>query len=287
MLRELVHTPAVENSAGEVIVTQPSRRATYQPSEADRAVASAAEVAAALLARERRHRVNGRPATTTATQRTVEQLRSATRAAMPVRVHVPRCRADITIVGRPPGRRSSTSVPTRALPEQAASVQGGSSRHLLVGEDTVVELMDPGDGDSVAARPAAGRPVGHRRDLHRARRRGRGGWLTLLEDCVAEQTAHELRLDLAQTWGCEYRFTDRVLTGDPPPDAGQAEPPPRPRRDPRAQRLHPTAIIVGARRATSSSVMPYTARALTPRIFALVSTVSGGSRTPPASAPGS
>jgi hypothetical protein len=86
VLRELGHTPAVENSAGEVIVTQPSRRATYQPAEADRAVASAAEVAAALLARERRHRVNGRPATTTATQRTVEQLRSATRAAMPVRV---------------------------------------------------------------------------------------------------------------------------------------------------------------------------------------------------------
>jgi Helicase conserved C-terminal domain len=85
VLRELGHTPAVENSAGEVIVTQPSRRA-YQPAEADRAVASAAEVAAALLARERRHRVNGRPATTTATQRTVEQLRSATRAAMPVRV---------------------------------------------------------------------------------------------------------------------------------------------------------------------------------------------------------
>jgi Helicase conserved C-terminal domain len=86
VLRELGHTPAVENSAGELIVTQPSRRATHQPAEPDRAVASAAEVAAALLARERRHRVNGQPATTTATESTVEQLRSATRAAMPVRV---------------------------------------------------------------------------------------------------------------------------------------------------------------------------------------------------------
>jgi hypothetical protein len=86
LLRELGHAPAVENSAGEVIVTQPSRRATLQPAEPDRASASAAEVAAALLALERRHRVNGQPATTTTTEGTVEQLRSATRAAMPVRV---------------------------------------------------------------------------------------------------------------------------------------------------------------------------------------------------------
>ena len=25
----------------------------------------------------------------------------------------------------------------------------------------------------------------------------------------------EIRLDVAKTWGCEYRFTDRVLVGDP------------------------------------------------------------------------
>jgi hypothetical protein len=86
LLRELGHTPAVENSAGDVVVTQPSRRATPQLAEPDRAVASAAEVAAALLARDRVQRVNGRPATTTTTEGTVEQLRSATRAAMPVRV---------------------------------------------------------------------------------------------------------------------------------------------------------------------------------------------------------
>jgi len=85
LLRELGHTPAVENSAGEVIVTQPPSRATLQPAEPDRA-ASAAEVAAALLARERLHRAKGQPAATTATEGTVEQLRSATRAAMPVLV---------------------------------------------------------------------------------------------------------------------------------------------------------------------------------------------------------
>jgi Helicase conserved C-terminal domain len=86
LLRELGHTPAVENSAGEVIVTQPLRRATPQPSEPARAAASAAAVAASLLARERVHRVKRQPATPTTTEGTVEQLRSATRAAIPVRV---------------------------------------------------------------------------------------------------------------------------------------------------------------------------------------------------------
>jgi catechol 2,3-dioxygenase-like lactoylglutathione lyase family enzyme len=102
------------------------------------------------------------------------------------------------------------------LPEQAATVEGGSARHLLVGEDTVVELMDPGDADSAAARDLqrVGPSVtGVTFTVHDVAAAGR--WLTLLEDCVAEQTDHELRLDLAKTWGCEYRFTDRVLTGDP------------------------------------------------------------------------
>jgi Helicase conserved C-terminal domain len=86
LLRELGHNPAVENTAGEVIVAPPSRRATPELAEPATAVASAAEVAVALLARERRHRVNGRPAARATTQGTVEQLRSATRAARPIRV---------------------------------------------------------------------------------------------------------------------------------------------------------------------------------------------------------
>ena len=32
---------------------------------------------------------------------------------------------------------------------------------------------------------------------------------------VANVADHAIRLDVAETWGCEYRFTDRVLTGDP------------------------------------------------------------------------
>jgi hypothetical protein len=86
LLRDLGHTPVVENSAGEVIVTQPARRATLQPAKPQRAVPSAGEVAVALFARERAHRVNGQPAIMTTTEGTVEQLRSATRAAAPVRV---------------------------------------------------------------------------------------------------------------------------------------------------------------------------------------------------------
>jgi hypothetical protein len=83
LLRELGHTPAVENSAGEVIVPPPVQRATRQLTEPGEAVASAAEVAEALLARERRHGRNGRPM---ATEGALEQLRSATDTAMPVRV---------------------------------------------------------------------------------------------------------------------------------------------------------------------------------------------------------
>ena len=86
LLRELGHTPAVENAAGELIATPPSRRATPLVAEPAKAAASVAEVAAALLMRERHDRVNGRPAVSATTEGTVEQLRSATRAAVPVRV---------------------------------------------------------------------------------------------------------------------------------------------------------------------------------------------------------
>jgi hypothetical protein len=85
LLRELGHNPAVENGAGEVVVTRPFRRTTPLP-EPDKPVASAAAVAADLLARERRHHINGQPASAATTEGTVAQLRSATGAALPVRV---------------------------------------------------------------------------------------------------------------------------------------------------------------------------------------------------------
>ena len=120
LLRELGHTPAVENSAGEVIVTQPLRRATPQPAEPDRAAASAAAVAAALLARERVHRVNGQPATPTTTEGTVEQLRSATRAAMPV--HVVYVNADGSRAERELAPLDLTAGAVRAVDRDSAQI---------------------------------------------------------------------------------------------------------------------------------------------------------------------
>ena len=102
------------------------------------------------------------------------------------------------------------------LPDQAATIEGGTARHALVGEDTVIELLAPGGRDSVAASDLA--RVGPSvtgvtftvRDVAAA-----AEWLDRIGVSAAEVTDHEVRMDLASTWGCEYRFTDRVLTGDP------------------------------------------------------------------------
>jgi hypothetical protein len=56
LLRELGHTPAVENGAGELVVTEPKRRATGRAVERASAP-TATEVAAALLAGEPRKRI--------------------------------------------------------------------------------------------------------------------------------------------------------------------------------------------------------------------------------------
>ena len=50
--------PAIENGAGDVIVTPPTRRADGACCEASQVIPSAAEVADALLARERRQQVH-------------------------------------------------------------------------------------------------------------------------------------------------------------------------------------------------------------------------------------
>ena len=102
------------------------------------------------------------------------------------------------------------------LPDQAATIEGATARHVLVGEDTIVELLAPGDTDSIAARDLArvGPSVtGVTFTVNDVA--GPAEWLELVGIPVAEVTDHEVRLDIAATWGCEYRFTDRVLTGDP------------------------------------------------------------------------
>jgi Helicase conserved C-terminal domain len=57
LLQELGHSPAVENSAGELVVTPPARRAPRQL-RGPMTIATAGQVAEALLAHERLHRVS-------------------------------------------------------------------------------------------------------------------------------------------------------------------------------------------------------------------------------------
>jgi Helicase conserved C-terminal domain len=64
LLQELGHSPAVENSAGELIVTRPPRRARRQRAES-RSKPSAEELAEALLAQDSRQQFPGQPASPT------------------------------------------------------------------------------------------------------------------------------------------------------------------------------------------------------------------------------
>ena len=102
------------------------------------------------------------------------------------------------------------------LPDQDATVPAGIARYVVVGEDTIVELLAPGDTDSVHARDLA--RVGPSvtgvtitvRDVPQAARA-----LEYHQEFLAAVAEHEIVFDVAKTWGCEYRLTDRVLTGDP------------------------------------------------------------------------
>jgi catechol 2,3-dioxygenase-like lactoylglutathione lyase family enzyme len=104
----------------------------------------------------------------------------------------------------------------RPLTEQSPTIAGCTSRHYLLGEDTVVEMMDPRGTDTVAARdlervgPSVTGVTFTVRELARA-----AEWLEMMKAPVAEVSEAEIRLDVERTWGCEYRFTERVLTGDP------------------------------------------------------------------------
>jgi len=102
------------------------------------------------------------------------------------------------------------------LPDQDATVAAGIARYVVVGEDTIVELLAPGDADSV-----------HARDLARVGPSVTGVTFTVHDvaqaatalehhqEFLAAVAEHEIVFDVAKTWGCEYRLTDRVLTGDP------------------------------------------------------------------------
>ena len=90
------------------------------------------------------------------------------------------------------------------------------ARFVMVGEDTVVELVHPRDPSSLAARELD--TVGQCvigvtfkvRDIGRAVEH-----LTRQSAPVLTVAEHEILLDRERTWNTDYRFTDVGLVGDP------------------------------------------------------------------------
>lgn len=84
LLRELGHTPAIEDSGGQ-LVTAPARpRAARRAAEVTAAETPPAELAAALIAAERDHPIRRLTPQVLTTDDALEQLRCATRDAVPV-----------------------------------------------------------------------------------------------------------------------------------------------------------------------------------------------------------
>jgi len=107
------------------------------------------------------------------------------------------------------------------LPPQRSRLEGVESRHVLVGEDTVVELAHPIDTGSALGRELA--TVGEGaigatflvRDLDRALAYLQGHPDSGGGQPILETGAHDIVLDRTKTWGVEFRFTDEGLVGDP------------------------------------------------------------------------
>jgi catechol 2,3-dioxygenase-like lactoylglutathione lyase family enzyme len=102
------------------------------------------------------------------------------------------------------------------LDDQASSVADADANFVMVGEDTVLELVHPRDPSSTAAREldSVGQcvigvtfKVG---DIERA-----SAHLTRQEAPVLTVSEHEILLDRKRTWNTDYRFTDVGLVGDP------------------------------------------------------------------------
>ena len=108
------------------------------------------------------------------------------------------------------------------LDDQESSVADADAGFVMVGEDTVLELVHPRDPSSTAARELDS--VGECvigvtfkvRDIEQASEH-----LTRQEAPVLTVAEHEILLDRKRTWNTDYRFTDVGLVGDPraKPDA--------------------------------------------------------------------
>ena len=102
------------------------------------------------------------------------------------------------------------------LEDQESSVADADASFVMVGEDTVLELVHPRDPSSIAARELD--TVGQCvigvtfkvRDIEQASEH-----LTRQEAPVLNVSEHEILLDRKRTWNTDYRFTDVGLVGDP------------------------------------------------------------------------
>lgn len=105
------------------------------------------------------------------------------------------------------------------LPDQASRLDGVTSRHVLVGTDTVVEVAQPDDPESPLGRELAACGQGAMavtflvEDLdaaraHLERHPDAGG-----SEPIAHVGPHDIVLE--RQWGVEFRFTDQPLAGDP------------------------------------------------------------------------
>jgi catechol 2,3-dioxygenase-like lactoylglutathione lyase family enzyme len=105
------------------------------------------------------------------------------------------------------------------LPDQTSSIPDADASFVMVGEDTVVELVHPRDASSLTARELD--TVGQCvigvtfkvRDIARAAEH-----LTQQSAPVLNVAEHEILLDRERTWNTDYRFTDLDLIGDPRTD---------------------------------------------------------------------
>jgi hypothetical protein len=87
LLREVGHTPAVEDAGGHLVTAPARQRAARRTSDVVPVEVPAAEIAAALMAAEREHPARREPRVSEgSTEEAMQQLRTATLEARPVRV---------------------------------------------------------------------------------------------------------------------------------------------------------------------------------------------------------
>ena len=102
------------------------------------------------------------------------------------------------------------------LPRQEATVPDADAAFVRVGDDTILELVHPHDESSVLGQELA--TVGQSvtgvtfkvRDAAKA-----AAHLRAQQAPVAFADEREVALDRARTWNTDFRFTTRVVEGDP------------------------------------------------------------------------